>query len=96
MGNLLPSPPGDTIRDLLDEREISAETFGQSVGLTDAELSALFTGELEISPELAAVLSCVLGAPTDFWLRREALYRETLGAGTLTHGISRATSPQEE
>lgn len=96
MGNLLPSPPGDTIQDLLDEREISAEAFGRSVGLTDEELSALLVGELEISPELAAVLSRVLGAPTDFWLRRGALYREALDAGTLTHDPSGASQLREE
>ena len=77
MGKFLSSPPGDTIRDLLDEREISAEAFGQSVGLSDEELSALFTGELESSSELTVVVSRAPGAPTDFWLRREALYRET-------------------
>ena len=70
------SPPGDTIQDILDEKEWSLDTFSIKMGLTNQQASQLIDGTLKINPSNALRLSEVVGSSQDFWLNREAQYRE--------------------
>jgi HTH-type transcriptional regulator/antitoxin HigA len=70
------SPPGDTIQDILDEKEWSLDTFSIKMGFTHQQASQLIDGILKINPSHALRLSVVVGSSQDFWLNREAQYRE--------------------
>jgi HTH-type transcriptional regulator/antitoxin HigA len=72
------SPPGDTIRDILAERRLSAAEFADQIGQPPDQIHALLNGEAMISLSVARRLSSVLGASVEFWMARDYRYRETL------------------
>jgi HTH-type transcriptional regulator/antitoxin HigA len=71
-----PSPPGDTIQDILQERGISRFKFGCMVKLSEKAVLGLFDGGLLIDNDLASRLSETLGSSVEFWENRERNYRE--------------------
>ncbi|WMR31051.1 ImmA/IrrE family metallo-endopeptidase [Metapseudomonas otitidis] len=70
------SPPGETILDILCDREISKQYFAEQIGLDINCAESLLVGDLEITESLAFQLSEVLGPDMDFWINRERQYRE--------------------
>ena len=73
-----PSPPSDTIKDILEERGLSWRKFGCKCGFSEQYTQSILNGEIEIDEELAWKLSDVLGSSVHFWLNREKNYRESL------------------
>ncbi len=73
------SPPGDTIRDLLDQQGLSLAFFTRAMGYDDTrQVDALLSGATELTGEIAERLSALLGSTTQFWLTRESQYRADL------------------
>ena len=72
------SPPGDTISDLMEERDWNKVELAQRLGFTTKHLNQLIKGEASLSEDAALRLECVLGSTARFWLNREAIYRERL------------------
>lgn len=72
------SPPGETITDLLEERDWTQSQLADRLGYPAAQVSQLIDGEIEISPETARKLAEILGSTADFWLKLEAIYRDRL------------------
>jgi plasmid maintenance system antidote protein VapI len=72
------SPPGETIRDVLVERGLSAEAFAASIGVPDFRLEGLLTGDETISINLARRISTSIGGSVEFWLTRDGQYRDDL------------------
>ncbi|MEQ9368682.1 MAG: HigA family addiction module antitoxin [Coleofasciculus chthonoplastes F3-SA18-01] len=72
------SPPGDTIADLIEEREWSQTDLAKRLGYTTKHVSLLINGKAPITEETALKLENVLGSTAGFWLRREAQYRAKL------------------
>jgi HTH-type transcriptional regulator / antitoxin HigA len=73
------SSPGETITDLLDERDWTQIQLADRLGYAEAQVSQLIDGEIEISVDIAHKLAEILGSTADFWLRLEATYRAQLG-----------------
>ncbi len=72
------SPPGDTIKDILIEKNISIEELSKYL-LFDLEFcNKLIRGENKINKDIAEKLSKYLGASKKFWLNREKQYRKSL------------------
>ena len=72
------SPPGETIADLLEERNWSQAELAQRLGYTPKHLNQLIKGKVPLSEDAAMRLERVLGSSAGFWLAREARYRERL------------------
>ena len=73
------SPPGETIVEILKEREIPRRVFANRMGLTIKETYRLMEGEIEITTRIACKLENAFGVPTaHFWIERERLYRQYL------------------
>lgn len=72
------SPPGDTIADLLEERDWTQADLANRMGNTTKFVSQLINGKATISEETALKLESVFGSTAAFWLNREAQYRENL------------------
>lgn len=73
------SPPGETIADILKEKEIPRRVFANRMGMTRKETCRLMEGEIEITTCIACKLENAFGVPTArFWIDRERLYRESL------------------
>jgi HTH-type transcriptional regulator/antitoxin HigA len=72
------SAPGDTILDLLEERDWSQAEFAKRMGYSTKHISQLITGKAPITLDAALKLERVIGGTARFWLNREAQYRENL------------------
>jgi HTH-type transcriptional regulator/antitoxin HigA len=70
------SPPGETINDIIEERNWTQAEFAQRMGYTEKHVSQLINGKVPLSDEAALRLERVLGSNVGFWLAREAKYRE--------------------
>jgi len=79
--NFIPSPPGDTISDIMQERGMTNEEICELLDISSRELSQLLAGVLEIDSDLAYKLSTVLGSTYEFWGNREKNYRAGIKAG---------------
>ena len=73
--------PGDTIVDILYERNITLEYFSNGIKLSLDETNKLLTGDFEINNDLAQKLGEFFGNSTQFWINRENKYRERLKIG---------------
>lgn len=74
------SPPGDTIADVLEERGWTQDELARRLGYTEKHVSQLINGKAAITEDIASRLERVLGGTANFWLRKEATYRERLNS----------------
>jgi len=72
------SPPGDTLRDLMDERDLTQAELSRRLGRPTQTINEILAGKKEITEDTAIELERVLQVPAHFWLTREAQYREYL------------------
>ncbi|MES2188618.1 MAG: ImmA/IrrE family metallo-endopeptidase [Pseudomonadota bacterium] len=72
------SPPGDTILDLLEERDWTQQQLADRLGYSLKHVNQLIKAKVPLTEEAAVRLQNVLGASVGFWLNREAQYRERI------------------
>ena len=72
------SPPGETLAELIEEREITQAELARRMGRPINAVNEMVLGTKEITEDTALELERVLGTPAHFWLAREARYREYL------------------
>ena len=70
-------PPGETIRELLDDLGMSQRQLSSRLGLTPKHVNQLIQGLVPLSPDVAARLELVTGMPARLWNRLEADYQTT-------------------
>jgi HTH-type transcriptional regulator/antitoxin HigA len=71
-------PPGESIKEQLDDRAMSQTEFAERMGYTTKFISELINGKVPLSHQTALRLERVLGIPARFWNNLEALYQEDL------------------
>ena len=69
------SPPGDTIKAVMKDRNISKEKLAILLYLNRDDLDMLLCGELPIDQAMAMNLALACGSTPRFWLKREKTYR---------------------
>jgi HTH-type transcriptional regulator / antitoxin HigA len=72
------SPPGDTLRDLMEERAITQAELSRRMGRPAQAVNEIMAGKKEITEDTALELERVLQVPAQFWMARESRYREYL------------------
>jgi HTH-type transcriptional regulator/antitoxin HigA len=72
------SPPGSTLRDLMDERTLTQRELARRLGRPVQAINEILAGKKEITEDTAIELERVLQVPAQFWLVRESHYREYL------------------
>lgn len=72
------SPPGETLEELLEEREMTQAELAERMGRPKKTISEIINGKAAITPETALQLERVLSIPASFWNNRERDYREAL------------------
>ncbi|AFY81264.1 helix-turn-helix transcriptional regulator [Oscillatoria acuminata] len=70
------SPPGETLLETLQEREILVEELAAKMGISKVAIASLISGNTPITPEISLQLEQFLGIPAHFWKNRERHYRE--------------------
>jgi HTH-type transcriptional regulator / antitoxin HigA len=69
------SPPGDTIADVLEERDLSLPEFAQRIGNSLEDVQDLLQGRATITLAVARELVRTLGGSVEFWMARDFQYR---------------------
>lgn len=72
------SAPGETLRDLMEERALSQAELSRRLGRPSQAVNEIVAGKKEITEDTALELERVLQVPAHFWLAREARFREYL------------------
>ncbi len=78
-------PPGETIRELLEERGMTQAELARRMGRPESTISQIINGKKKIEPETALQLERVLGMTAGFWARLEANYRVNLARQAQQH-----------
>jgi len=76
--NAVAVPPGETIREQLENRGMSPKEFASRMGMSEKHISELLNGKVELTYNVSLRLESILGVPAQFWNNLEALYREKL------------------
>lgn len=71
------SLPGETLREVLDERQMTQADLAERMGLPKKTVNEIVQGKAAITPEAALQLERVLGVPADFWNNLEQNYQES-------------------
>lgn len=72
------SAPGDTMTDILEEKNLSLIHFAEQIGYEPKHARELLQGQRMLTLEIARKLEGVLGASAEFWMIRESQFRESL------------------
>jgi HTH-type transcriptional regulator / antitoxin HigA len=72
------SPPGATIKDVLDERQMTSARFAEVLQIDVEAVEELISGRTPMTVGLARKLSDHLGATVEFWLTRDVQFREDI------------------
>lgn len=72
------TPPGETLRELLEEREMSQRELARRTGLSPKHVNRLMQGLVPLSADVAQRLEHVTGTPARLWNGLEADYRSDL------------------
>lgn len=71
-------PPGETLRELLEQKGISQADLALRTGLAKKTISQIMTGDAPITLDTANKFELALGVPSRFWNNRELLFREAI------------------
>ncbi len=67
-------PPGDTLRELLDERGMTQAELAERMGRPKKTLNEIAQGKAQITSETALELETVLGVPAAVWTNLQSAY----------------------
>jgi HTH-type transcriptional regulator / antitoxin HigA len=76
--NFIAIPPGETIKEQLEDRGMTQKEFAARMGMSEKHISKLINGGVHLMPDVAEKLELVLGVPARFWNKLEAIYQEKL------------------
>ncbi len=68
-------PPGEYLKDELDERGWTQEEFASIIGRPPAVVNQIISGKRGVSPETAREIGAALGTSAIYWMNLEAAYR---------------------
>ena len=74
--DIIAIPPGETIREQLENRGMNQKEFSQRMDMSEKHISRLINGKVELTQDMALRLEAVLGLPANFWNNLETQYRE--------------------
>ena len=72
------TPPGATIKEQLNDRNMSQKEFAARMDMSEKHISRLINGDVQLTPETSVKLEMDLGIPAKFWNNLEAIYREKI------------------
>lgn len=70
-------PPGDTLWELVEEKQLNLVRLMSLTGLRPGELERFFLGKKRVTPGLAWGLEAATGTPARLWVKLQKDYDET-------------------
>ena len=77
-GTYMAIPPGDTLKEIMDECGISEGQLAVRIGKDETFVRDLIEGDVKLTQEVAQVIETAMDIPAYFLLNLEGLYRENL------------------
>jgi HTH-type transcriptional regulator/antitoxin HigA len=71
-------PPGETIKELLEDRGMTQEELAIRLDMSTKHVSQMITGKKPITYQTALKLESVFNVPASFWNNLERIYREKI------------------
>jgi antitoxin HigA-1 len=71
---LPPIHPGEFLREILDELEISQAQFARAIGVSPMRISHVVKGTRPVTAELALLFGRALGQSPQYWVNLQATY----------------------
>jgi addiction module HigA family antidote len=71
---LPPIHPGEFLREILEERDISQARFARVIGVAPMRISHVVKGARPVTAELALLVGRALGQSPQYWLNLQAAY----------------------
>jgi len=71
-------PPGETLQEVLDDRNMSQKDLAFRTGLTPKHINNIIKGNSSISPDTAVKFESVLDTPASFWINLESDFQENI------------------
>ncbi len=71
---LPPIHPGEFLREILDELEISQAQFARAISVSPMRISHVVKGTRPVTAELALLFGRALGQSPQYWLNLQATY----------------------
>src|SRR5688572_13827382 len=78
------SAPGETIADILRERNINESEFARQIEYELEDIQDLIQGRAVITLATARDLKQVLGGSVEFWMARDFQYRQDIASSNIT------------
>ncbi len=72
--NLPPIHPGEFLKEILDELDISQAEFARAIGLSAMRISHVVKGKRPVTAELALLFGKAFGQTPQFWINLQAAY----------------------
>jgi len=73
-----PIPPGETLREVLNERGMSQTELADRIGRSTKTVNEIVTGKVSLTPKTALQLEKALGISANFWNNLEMKYKTLL------------------
>ncbi len=71
---LPPMHPGEFLREILDELDISQAQFARAIGVSPMRVSHVVNGARPVTAELALLFGRAFGQSPQYWLNLQATY----------------------
>jgi addiction module HigA family antidote len=86
------SHPGETLREKLDELQMTPKEFAVRCNKADTIISEVLNGKRSVTPEMAIQFENVTKIPASFWLKRQNSYNEAKARNEQQETITAAVS----
>jgi addiction module HigA family antidote len=90
---LAPIHPGETLRTVLDDAELSANRAALLMRIPGNRLTAILKGQRGISAETALRLARFFGTSAELWLNLQTRYDLQVAEDRLAETVTREVSP---
>ncbi len=84
--------PGITLKELLDEKGMTAKEFAIRTAKPEKTISKIINGKSSITPEMAVIFEKVLDIPAKFWLDKQKNYNEYIARQKYKQSIEQAVN----
>jgi addiction module HigA family antidote len=71
---LAPVHPGDLLREILDELDISAYALAKSIGKAPIQVSRILAGNASVTANMARRIGGALGTSAEMWMNLQSQY----------------------
>ena len=84
--NALPTVhPGEFLKEILDELEISQASFARAVGISAMRISHIIKGKRPVTAEMALLFGKAFGQTPQYWINLQAAYDLKIAEKVIGH-----------